>query len=207
MPATEAELELLLQGAWGSILAAGEARPTGFIRRKQALEYSRKMVELRHQYKLRMAEILQREATFVQELLSHDECTPLLLADQLTIPVELQRVVHEVYSSGKFDKLRLELKRETATAILALKSRQPTVAVRQRQHVVKKPRPVSCPEWPSRTLVYCNTHTEVAQSGSMVGIFDGFYATENICDELHPLEDSSDAVNSTNLHDTHQTVY
>lgn len=188
VPATDAELELLLQDAWSSVFAVGEVTYGGFMRKKQALEYRRKMAELRHHYKLKLAEIHQREATFLQELLSHDESTPLLLADQLTIPVELKRALREVQSSGKFDKLRVELKRETATAVLALQSRYPAVVAQQKHHFSEKTtRPVSC-HWPSRTIVYCNPHTEVAQSGSMVGIFDGFYATENFCDELHHSE-------------------
>lgn len=185
VPATDAELELLLQDAWSSVFAVGEVNYGGFMRKKQALEYSRKMAELRHHYKLKLAEIHQREATFLQELLSHDESTPLLLADQLTIPVELKRAIREAQSSGKFDKLRVELKRETVTAVLALQSRYPAVVAQQQKHYSH--RPVSC-HWPSRNIVYCNPHTEVAQSGSMVGIFDGFYATENFCDELHHSE-------------------
>ena len=185
VPLTDAELEALLQEAWGSVLAVGEVSYTGFLRKKQALEYSRKMDELRHQYKLKTAEILQREATFVRLLLSHDESTPLLQADQFSVPAELERVLSEAKSSGKFDKLRLELKKETAVAILALKSRYPTVVARQKQRSGEKlrPRPHSC-QWPSRTLVYSNPqhiHSDaVVQSGSMVGICNGFYATENL---------------------------
>ena len=172
---TDAELDALLQKAWSSVVAAGDVSYMGFIRRKQALDYSRKMAELRQQYQLRVAEIQQREATFVRELLSHDESTPLLRADELTISMELQRAVHEARTSGKFAKLRLELKKETAEAVVALQTRYPTLLRQARE---KKRRQLSC-HWPSRTLVYHNPHSEPVQSGSMVGIFDGFYATEN----------------------------
>lgn len=197
VPETDQELEHQLQDAWSSVFTVGEARYGGFMRKKQALEYSRKMAELRHQYQLKLAEICQREATFLQELLSHDESTPLLLADQLTIPRELKRAIHEAQSSGKFDKLRMELKQETVAAVLALQSRYPTVVVRRKRGLSeRKVRPLSC-QWPSRTVVYCNPHADqVAQSGSMVGIFDGFYATENFCDELHHIEHESRLENS-----------
>lgn len=188
VPETDEELELQLQDAWSSVFTVGEARYGRFTRKKQALEYSRKMAELRHHYQLKLAEIYQREATFLQELLSHDECTPLLLADQLTIPRELKRAIREAQSSGKFDKLRVELKQETVAAISALKSRYPAVVVQRNHLSERKVRPLSC-QWPSRTVVYCNPYTDqVAQSGSMVGIFDGFYATENFSEELCYIE-------------------
>lgn len=196
VPETDEELELQLQDAWSSVFTVGEARYRGFMRKKQALEYSRKMAELRHQYQLKLAEIRQREATFLQELLSHDESTPLLLADQLTIPRELKRAIREAQSSGKFDKLRVELKQGTVAAVSALKSRYPNVVVQRKRLSERKVRPLSC-QWPSRTVVYCNPYTDqVAQSGSMVGIFDGFYATENFCEELSYIEHESRLENS-----------
>jgi hypothetical protein len=178
-PPSEGELEVLLKDAWSSVFAAGEVSKTGFMGRKRALDYSRKMTELERQYDLKMAEILQREATFVRELLSHDESTPLLLADKLTIPVELKRVVHEAQSSGKFNKLRLELKKETVAAAQALQSRHSTVLSPHHKQCREKPhRPFPC-QWPSSALVYYNPYCEEAQSGEMVGIRDGFCATED----------------------------
>ena len=178
--AADAELEAVLQDAWSSIVAVGEVPYSGFLRRKQALEYSRKMAELRQQYQLKLAEIHQREATFAREFLSHDESTPLLRADELTAPIELQRAIRDTQISGRFDKLRLELKRETAASVLALRARYPSLMVRLRDESRGKARrPRSC-QWPAASLVYCNPHCDIVQqSGSMVGIYDGFYATEN----------------------------
>lgn len=181
--AADAELEAVLQDAWSSIVAVGEVPYSGFLRRKQALEYSRKMAELRQQYQLKLAEIHQREATFAREFLSHDESTPLLRADELTAPLELQRAIRDTQISGRFDKLRLELKRETAASVLALRARYPSLVVRLRDESRGKARrPRSC-QWPAASLVYCNPHCDIVQqSGSMVGIYDGFYATENYSD-------------------------
>ena len=176
-PESDAQLEVLLQDAWSTVLSVGEAGYTGFIRRKQALEYSRKMAELRHQYKLKLAEILQREATFVQGLLSHDESTPLLSADEMTVPMDLHRAVCEA-QSRTFNKQRLELKRQTVASVLALQSRYPTVLAGRKGGEKNSFRPRSC-HWSSRTLVYSNPHSEAVQSGSMVGICNGCYATEN----------------------------
>ena len=182
------QLESVLREAWGTVLSAGEVAygSGGFLRRKQALEYSRKMADIRQQYQLKLAEIQQREATFAREFLAHDEATPLLRADELTAPLELQRAIQRTQSSGKFDKLRLELKRETAASVALLRSRYPSLEPRLREGGRDKPRrPRSCIIWPSSpsspSLVYCNPHTEeaVQQSESMVGIFDGLYATEN----------------------------
>ena len=173
---TDAELEAVLQDAWSSILAVGEVAYSGFLRRKQALEYSRKMSELRQQYQLKLAEIRQREATFAREFLSHDESTPLLRADELTAPLELQRAIRDTQISGRFDKQRLELKRETAASVACLRARYPSLQVRLREEN-KTRRPRSC-HWPVSSIVYCNPHSDaVQQSGSMVGIYDGFYAT------------------------------
>jgi len=120
---------------------------TGITSRKEWLEYSRKMAELRCRYELKAAEILQREATFVRQFLSHDESTPLLMADQLSILAELKSAVMEAQSSGKFDKLRLQLKRETALELLDLRAR----------HGRRLPGPT---ELPIRTVVYCNENSE-----------------------------------------------
>ena len=164
-PASEGELEVLLQDAWSSAFTVGEVNTTGFIRKKRAREYSRKMTELERQYDLKMAEILQREATFVRELLSHDEATPLLHAHELTIPVELKKVVHEAQSSGRFNKLRLELKKETVAAAQALKSQHSTV-LSPRKPCREKPHRQSSCQCPSSALVYCNPYRdEEAQSG------------------------------------------
>jgi hypothetical protein len=180
---SDQELDAVLREAWGSVLAAGEVVGySGLLRRKQALEYSRKMTGLRRGYELRLAEIRQREATFAREFLCHDESTPLLLADQLTIPVALQRAIRDTQSSGKFDRLRQELKKETVASVLALRARHPALQARLRQREEKARRPRSCP-WPSTSLVYCNPHSEAVQSGSMVGVFDGFYATENYSED------------------------
>ena len=180
---TDAELEAVLLDAWSSILAVGEVPYSGFLRRKQALEYSRKMAELRQQYQLKLAEICQREATFAREFLSHDESTPLLRADELTAPLELQRAIRDTQISGRFDKLRLELKRETAASVVCLRARYPSLQVRLREESREKTRrPRSC-HWPATSLVYCNPHSDaVQQSGSMVGIYNGFYATDNYSD-------------------------
>ena len=183
---SDEELDALLQNAWSSVLAVAEANCTGFLRRKQALEYGRKMSDLRHQYNVKSAEILQREATFVQELLSHDETTPLIRAEELTSPIELQQAVHDAQTSGKFAKLRRELKKETAVSILALQSRYQTLLATQGVHAdsPRSQRSVSC-QWPSQTLVYCNpqAHSEAIQSGSMVAVCNGFYATENFIND------------------------
>ena len=162
-PTSEGELEVLLQDAWSSACAVGELNKTGFVRKKRAQEYSRKMTDLERQYDLKLAEILQREATFVHELLSHDEATPLLRADEFTIPVEVNKVVHEAQSSGRFNKLRLELKKETVAAAQALKSQHSTVLSPQTPRREKPRRRSSC-QWPSSALVYCNPYSEEAQS-------------------------------------------
>ena len=201
---TEEELEAVLREAWGSILTAGDPSVNGgFLRRKQALDYSRKMAGLRHQYLLKLAEIQQREATFARSFLSHDEATPLLLADQLSAPVELQRAIRDTQSSGRFDKLRLELKRDTAASVVALQSRYPSLTVRLRESGKREKlqRPRSC-NWPvSSSVIYCNPHTDsVQQSGSMVGIFNGLYATENSSDHGTLYLTSSKILEETKCH-------
>ena len=172
VPTTDQELDVLLEEAWSS---ASEISRSGFIRRnkREALDYGQKIAEIKHRYKLKMAEIFQREATFVQELLSHDESTPLLLADQLTLPGELNRAITDVQKSRKFDKLRLELKRETALALLTLKARHQ----KRRQKLHKAG---YIPDWPFSALVFCNP--QCAHSGDVAGSFrgnDGLYERDS----------------------------
>ena len=140
------ELEAFLLDAWSS---ASDANLSSGIAGKEWLEYGRKMAELRRLHELRMAEIAQREATFVRQLLCHDESTPLLSADQLSMTTELNSVITEARRSGKFEKMRLRLKNETAAAVAALKGKH----WRRRRN--KRSR-----QWPTRTVVFYNYSSE-----------------------------------------------
>lgn len=160
IPTSDVELEAFLHEAWSSV---DDVNLTGITSRKEWLEYSRKMAELRCRHELKTAEILQREATFVRQFLSHDESTPLLLADQLSILAEVKSAIKEAQSSGKFDKLRLQLKRETALEVLDLRAR----------HGRKLTGPT---EWPIRTIVYCNENSEDS--------------SEDLCDDLQATDNS-----------------
>ena len=160
LPTSSAELDAFLHEAWTSV---DDVNHTGITSRKEWLEYSRKMAELRCRYELKTAEILQREATFVRQFLSHDESTPLLMADQLSVLAELKSAVMEAQSSGKFDKLRLQLKRETALELLDLRARH--------GRRLRGPTELSI-----RTVVYCNENSEDASDE----ICNGLQVTDNI---------------------------
>ena len=138
-------LEAFLLDAWSS---ANDANSSSGTASKEWLEYGRKMAELRRLHELRMAEIAQREATFVRQLLCHDESTPLLSADQLSIATELKSVITEARRSGKFEKMRLQLKNETAATVEALKDKH------------WRCRNARYRQWPTRTLVFYNYSSE-----------------------------------------------
>jgi len=114
-PRNEEELDQLLSEIWEKDTAESPQKATS--------QYVRKVTQLKGFFDRKMAEIVQRRATYVSELLYQDETTPLLTADELTADsVSMKRVLLEAQVSYKFDELRFTLKQEVAQTVYSLKA-------------------------------------------------------------------------------------
>ncbi|XP_064406376.1 homeobox protein ceh-20-like [Halichondria panicea] len=120
VPQNEEELNAFLDDVWRKNLADS---PHTSSSPGPVSNYSKRITELKDLFDCKMAEISQREATYINELMSCDDTTPLITASQIaSIDEELRRMMLESKLSYKFDKLRLRLKQEVAQTVLGLQS-------------------------------------------------------------------------------------
>ncbi len=120
VPEKEEELDAFLCEVWRKDLTD---RPHACSTSGSVSNYSKRITELKDLFDCKMAEISQREATYINELMFCDETTPLITATQVaTLDEELRKMMLESKLSYKFDKLRLKLKQEVVRTVLSLRS-------------------------------------------------------------------------------------
>lgn len=110
----EEDLDRLLSETWTALLEAPSRR------------HSRKAAKLRDEYERRLAEIVQREATFASRLLWCDDATPLLSAseaERMVLDAGRELADALVEARRRFDKLRYDLKSEVARKAVSLRGR------------------------------------------------------------------------------------
>ncbi len=124
-PQNEVEMDRFLAEVWSKEAAEDSQRASS--------QYVRKITELKSFYELKMAEIAQREATYLSEY--HDETTPLLTADQLSMHTDasLRRVLLEAQVRHKFKDLRFKMKQEITQTILSLRGQHVDTGHRRRR--------------------------------------------------------------------------
>ena len=129
-PQTEEELDRFLADVWEKDVATDRQQP--------ASPYVQKVTELKDFYVYKQAEISQREATFINEILYHDETTPLIMADELNMEAQLKKVLLETQVSYRYDDLRFTLKQEVAQTILSLRAHYIRNTGRHRRNLCPK---------------------------------------------------------------------
>lgn len=129
-PQTEEQLDQFLAEVWEKDVATDQLQP--------ASPYVQKVTELKGFYDRKLAEILQREATFVNEIHYHDETTPLIPADELNLESRLKNVILEAQVSYRYDNLRFTLKQEVAQTILSLRGHYVSSMGKQRRNLPPK---------------------------------------------------------------------
>ena len=85
-------------------------------------KYAQKISQLKAFYHSKIAEIAQREATYISELTYFDDTTPLLTADELASEDGMKQVLLESKVGQKFDSLRLKVKQEVSQTVLHLRT-------------------------------------------------------------------------------------
>ena len=119
VPESEEELDQFLFEVWTKDTVANPRSTTSPVS-----QYVRKVSELRLFYEQKMAEVAQREATYLSELMYYDETTPLLQSEQLSLAdsLQLKQVLLETKVNYKFDEMRYKLKKEAAETVAQLRS-------------------------------------------------------------------------------------
>lgn len=119
LPKSEAELDAFLADVWQKDVSDNPRTTTSPVS-----QYIRKVTELKVFFDEKMAEISQREATYVSELTYFDETTPLIPASEISSLDEtsIRQMLMETRLGYKFDDLRLKVKKEVAQTVLELRS-------------------------------------------------------------------------------------
>ena len=119
LPTNEVELNAFLAEIWQKDVSDNPRTTTSPVS-----QYIRKVTELKVLFDQKMAEISQREATYVSELTYFDETTPLISASEISglDETSLKQTLMETKLGYKFDDLRLKVKKEVAQTVLDLQS-------------------------------------------------------------------------------------
>lgn len=119
LPSTETELDAFLSEVWRKDVSDNPRTTTSPVS-----QYIRKVTELRAFFDQKMAEISQREATYVSELTYFDDTTPLIPASEISSmdEVSMRQMLMETKLGYRFDDLRLKVKKEVAQTVLELRS-------------------------------------------------------------------------------------
>ena len=125
-PQTDEQLDEFLAEVWEKDVTTDQLQP--------ATPYVQKVTELKDFYDRKLAEISQREATFLNEILYHDETTPLITADELNLEARLRKVLREAQVSYRYDNLRFTLKQEVAQTVLSLRGHYISKMGKQRRN-------------------------------------------------------------------------
>ena len=119
VPQSEEDLDRFLFEVWTKDTVA---HPRSTV--APVSEYVRKVSELRLFYEQKMAEVGQREAAYLGELMYYDESSPLLHSEQLSMAdsLQLKQVLLEAKVNYKFDQMRYKLKKEAAETVTQLRA-------------------------------------------------------------------------------------
>lgn len=107
--------------------------------------YVRKVTELRLFFEQKMAEVAQREAAYLSELMHYDERSPLVVQtihnpEQLSLAdsLQLKQVLLEARVNYKFDQMRYKLKKEAAETVAQLRAQYITEIGRKKKRLPQK---------------------------------------------------------------------
>ena len=115
----EQELDQFLFETW-SKETVNNPRTTG----SPVSQYVRKIGELKQFFELKMAEISQKEITYLSEIQCYERMAPTLKAEHpmSTDNTQLRQTLAETKVGWKFDQLRFKLKQEVVKTILQLRA-------------------------------------------------------------------------------------
>lgn len=122
VPETEEELDLFLFQVWTKDTVTNPRSTTSAVS-----HYVRKVSELRQFYEHKMAEVDQREAAYLSELIHYDQTVLSLFIQpeqllSLADSRRLQQVLLEAKVNYRFNQIRYKLKREAAETVAKLRA-------------------------------------------------------------------------------------
>ena len=122
VPESDEELDRFLFEVWTKDTVTQPRSTTAPVS-----QYVRKVSELRIFFEQKMAEVAQREAAYLCELMYYDENSPFVQSihsEQLSLAdsLQLKQVLLEAKVNYKFDQMRYKLKKEAAETVAQLRA-------------------------------------------------------------------------------------
>ena len=144
VPTTEEEIDTFLAEVWRRDVTDNPRTTSSPVS-----SYIKRVTELKEFFDQKMAEISQREATYLSELTYFDETTPLISASQISTldGTSLRKMVIESKLGYKLENLRLKMKQEAVSTVLALRTEYITQAGAKKSRKLKPKATKTLTKW------------------------------------------------------------